>query len=82
MTTTRSRSRACQSSRVKTGLTPSAPPRSRRLPSPFAYQSEVMTLARVLACPRHHGLTLNDLAHASGLDQPFVARLLAELCAG
>jgi DNA-binding IclR family transcriptional regulator len=41
-----------------------------------------MTLARVLACPRHHGLTLNDLAHASGLDQPFVARLLAELCAG
>jgi hypothetical protein len=43
-----------------------------------AYQQEVMALTRILDCARSKGLTVADLCSASGLDEPFVTRLLAE----
>jgi hypothetical protein len=44
----------------------------------IAYQQEVMALTRILTDARRHGLTVADLCSASGLDEPFVTRLLAE----
>lgn len=45
----------------------------------IAYQSEVATLTHVLACAhRRHGLTVAELCDASGLDEPFITRLLQE----
>jgi len=44
----------------------------------LAYQQEVVALTRVLDCAHRHGLTVTDLAHASGLDEAFITRLLEE----
>jgi hypothetical protein len=44
----------------------------------LAYQHEVSILAHVLRTACGHGLTVADLCAASGLDAPFVRRLLAE----
>jgi hypothetical protein len=37
-----------------------------------------MTLARILEMAHNNGLTVADLCSASGLDEPFVTRLLTE----
>ena len=44
----------------------------------LAYQQEVMTLTHYLGCAHRHGLTVAELCQASGLDEPFVTRLLGE----
>jgi hypothetical protein len=44
----------------------------------LAYQREVATLSTVLSTACGHGLTVDDLCAASGLDAPFVRRLLGE----
>jgi hypothetical protein len=44
----------------------------------LAYQREVWALSTVLCTACGHGLTVADLCAASGLDAPFVQRLLAE----
>lgn len=44
----------------------------------LAYQQEVMTLGTVLACAACHGLTVDELCDASGLDEPLITRLLRE----
>jgi hypothetical protein len=45
----------------------------------LAYQQEVITLTSVLACAQSHGMTVDDLVFASGLDALFITRLLAEV---
>jgi hypothetical protein len=44
----------------------------------LAYQQEIVALSTVLALAAGHGLTTDDLRHASGLDAAFIQRLLAE----
>lgn len=44
----------------------------------LAYQQETATLSMMLALAAGHGLTTDDLRHASGLDAAFIERLLAE----
>lgn len=44
-----------------------------------AYQQEGVTFASVLACARGHGLTVDDLVHASGFDAAFITRLLEQV---
>lgn len=44
----------------------------------LAYQQEIIALSRVLACAQGHGLTVDDLVYASGLDAALVTRLLGE----
>jgi hypothetical protein len=44
----------------------------------IAYHQEVQALTRILDTGRRHGMTVADLCWASGLDAPFVERLLAE----
>lgn len=46
----------------------------------LAWHQETAALAHVLDRAHRHGLTVADLCHATGLDEPFVARLLAEAC--
>jgi hypothetical protein len=41
-----------------------------------AYQREVTTLSTVLSTACGHGLTVDDLCAASGLDASFIRRLL------
>lgn len=43
------------------------------------YASAVDALRYFLQCAHGHGLTVADCCHATGLDEPFVARLLAEV---
>lgn len=44
----------------------------------LAYQQEVIALSTTLACARRHGLTVDELRQASGLDEALVTRLLDE----
>jgi hypothetical protein len=44
----------------------------------LAYQREVAALSTVLSTACGHGLTVDDLCAASGLDTLFIRRLLAE----
>lgn len=45
----------------------------------LAYQQEVMALSTVLACAHNHGLAVNELVLASGLDETFIQRLIEEI---
>jgi hypothetical protein len=44
----------------------------------LAFQTEAAILSTILSTARGHGLTIDDLRHASGLDAAFIERLLAE----
>jgi hypothetical protein len=44
----------------------------------LAYQREVWALSTILSTACGHGLSVADLCAASGLDRPFVERLLGE----
>ena len=44
----------------------------------LAYQEQVMALSRILSCAHGHGLAVDELVRASGLDEVFVLRLLEE----
>lgn len=44
----------------------------------LAHTQTRMALGSVLACAHSHGLDVDQLCDASGLDEPFVRRLLAE----
>jgi hypothetical protein len=41
-------------------------------------EQERIALRTVLACAQGHGLTVAELRDASGLDEPFITRLLEE----
>lgn len=43
------------------------------------YVSAVNALRHILQCAHGHGLTVADCCHATGLDEPFVSRLLDEV---
>lgn len=43
------------------------------------YAEAVSALRYMLQCAESHGLTVADCCDATGLDEPFVSRLLAEV---
>ena len=43
------------------------------------YVSATNALRHILQCAQSHGLSVADCCHATGLDEPFVTRLLAEV---